>query len=200
MNYRQYCTLLDGNYWADDDALYLKYFNRVYQIYDELRLRRGSMSEVKKYLQEQKFDNDAEKFWIYSFIITLIEASRQKDESLGRCKMQLAREIEPLRERIMSQPTSTGKSPVYLTERTGAKIDIIRVLNVLYEMGTFTGENGKKIIKKDFMIAMGQAMNMDLSGYDKDLSRSLSDSTKLEKHLRIFENMLQKMTDIFNMH
>lgn len=50
------------------------------------------------------------------------------------------------------------------------------------------------------MIAMGQAMNMDLSGYDKDLSRSLSDSTKLEKHLRIFENMLQKMTDIFNMH
>lgn len=100
----------------------------------------------------------------------------------------------------MSQPTSTGKSPVYLTERTGAKIDIIRVLNVLYEMGTFTGENGKKISKKDFMIAMGQAMNMDLSGYDKDLSRSLSDSTKLEKHLRIFENMLQKMTDIFNMH
>lgn len=200
LNYRQYCTLLDGNYWADDDTLYLKYFNRVYQIYDELRLRRGSMSEVKKYLQEQKFDNDAEKFWIYSFIITLIEAPRQKDESLGRCKMQLAREIEPLRERIMSQPTSTGKSPVYLTERTGAKIDIIRVLNVLYEMGTFTGENGKKISKKDFMVAMGQAMNMDLSGYDKDLSRSLSDSTKLEKHLRIFENMLQKMTDIFNMH
>lgn len=76
LNYRQYCTLLDGNYWADDDTLYLKYFNRVYQIYDELRLRRGSMSEVKKYLQEQKFDNDAEKFWIYSFIITLIEASR----------------------------------------------------------------------------------------------------------------------------
>jgi len=200
LNYRQYCTLLDGNYWADDDTLYLKYFNRVYQIYDELRLRRSSMSEVKKYLQVQSFDNDAEKFWIYSFIITLIEASGQKDESLGRCKMQLAREIEPLRERIMSQPSSSIKSPVYLAERTGAKIDIIRILNVLYEMGTFTGENGKKIKKKDFMIAMGQAMNVDLTNYDKDLSRSLSDSTKLDKHLRVFENMLQKMTDIFNMH
>ena len=200
LNYRQYCTLLDGNYWADDDTLYLKYFNRVYQIYDELRLRRNSMLEVKSYLKEQSFDNDAEKFWIYSFIITLIEASGQKDESLGRCKMQLTREIEPLRERIMPQPAATGKSPVYLTERTGVKIDIIRILNVLYEMGMFTGEGGRKISKKVFMIAMGQAMNMDLSGYDKDLSRSLSDSTKLEKHLRVFENMLQKMTDIFNLH
>ncbi len=200
LNYRQYCTLQDGNYWDDDDTLYLKYFNRVYKIYDELRLHRNSMSEVKKYLKGQAFDNDVEKFWIYSFIITLIEASSQKDESLSRCKMQLAREIEPLRERIMSQPASTGKSPVYLTERTGAKIDIIRILNVLYELGTFTGENGKKISKKDFMMAMGQAINIDLSAYDKDLSRSLSDSTKLEKHLRVFENMLQKMTDIFNMH
>ena len=169
LNYRQYCTLLDGNYWADDDTLYLKYFNRVYQIYDELRLCRSSMSEVKKFLQEQTFGNDAEKFWIYSFIITLIETSGQKDESLGRCKMQLAREIAPLREKIMYQTAPTSKSSVYLAERTGAKIDIIRILNVLYEMGTFVGENGKKISKKDFMIAMGQAMNVDLRGYEKDL-------------------------------
>ena len=187
LNYRQYCTLQDGKYWEDDDTLYLNYFNRVYEIYDELRLRRSSMLEVKKYLKEQLF-------------ITLIEASKQKDESLGRCKVQLAREIEPLREKVILQPVSQGMSPVYLADRTGIRIDIIRILNVLYELGTFTGENGKKIRKKDVMIAMGQAMNIDLSGYDKDLSRSLSDSTKLEKHQKVFEDMLQKMTDIFNKH
>lgn len=146
------------------------------------------------------FDNDVEKYWVYAFIITLIEASKQKDESLGRCKVQLAREIEPLREKVILQPVSQGMSPVHLADRTGIRIDIIRILNVLYEMGTFTGENGKKIRKKDVMIAMGQAMNIDLSGYDKDLSRSLSDSTKLEKHQKVFEDMLQKMTDIFNRH
>jgi hypothetical protein len=70
-------------------------------------------------------------------------------------------------------------------------------LNVLFEMGMFTGEGGKKISKKDFMVAMGKSMNIDLSNYDKDLSRSLSDSTKLEKHQKIFQTMLQKMTDIF---
>lgn len=47
LNYRQYCTLQDGKYWEDDDTLYLNYFNRVYEIYDELRLRRSSMLEVK---------------------------------------------------------------------------------------------------------------------------------------------------------
>ena len=200
LNYRQYCTLQDGRYWEDDDTLYLNYFNRVYEIYDELRLRRSSMLEVKKYLKEQLFCNDVEKYWVYAFIITLIEASKQMDESLGRCKVQLAREIEPLREKVILQPVSQGMSPVYLADRTGIRIDIIRILNVLYELGTFTGENGKKIRKKDVMIAMGQAMNIDLSGYDKDLSRSLSDSTKLEKHQKVFEDMLQKMTDIFNKH
>lgn len=52
--------------------------------------------------------------------------------------------------------------------------------------------------KKEFFITMGQAMNIDLSDYDKDLSRSLSDSTKLEKHTRLFEEMKQKMIEIFN--
>ena len=92
------------------------------------------------------------------------------------------------------------KSSVYLAERKGSKIDIIRILNVLYELGMFTGKDGESITKKEFMIAMGNAINVDLSRYDKDLSRALSDSTTLDKHLRIFNDMTQKMTDIFNMH
>ena len=95
-----------------------------------------------------------------------------------------------------SQP-STG-SPIHLREEKGVKIDVIRVLNALYELGKFTGEGGSRITKKDFFTAMGRALNIDLSNYDKDLSRSTSDSTALDKHLRIFDDMRQKMTDIFN--
>jgi hypothetical protein len=39
---------------------------------------------------------------------------------------------------------------------------------------------------------------LDLSDYDKDLSRAMSDSTKLEKHTRVFEDMKQKMIEIWN--
>lgn len=93
---------------------------------------------------------------------------------------------------------STQNSPVYLTDEKGAKIDIIRVLNVLYELGMFHGKNGAKLLKKDFFTAMGKAINKDLSNYDKDLSRSTSDSTALEKHLRIFVEMKKKMEEIWN--
>ena len=41
-------------------------------------------------------------------------------------------------------------------------------------------------------------MNTDLTNYDKDLSRSMSDSTKLEKHLKVFEDMRDKMKEKWN--
>lgn len=93
---------------------------------------------------------------------------------------------------------STNNSPVYLTDEKGAKIDIIRVLNVLYELGMFHGKDGANLLKKDFFTTMGKAINKDLSNYDKDLSRSTSDSTALEKHLRIFVEMKKKMEEIWN--
>ena len=45
---------------------------------------------------------------------------------------------------------------------------------------------------------MGRVFNVDLSDYDKDLSRSMSDSTKLEKHLKVFDDMKETMTYIWN--
>lgn len=89
-------------------------------------------------------------------------------------------------------------SEVYLSERTGAKIDYIRIINCLYELDFFTNESKNKITKKRVFSAFGETVNRDLSNYSKDFSRSLSDSTKLEKHLEIFDLMKEKMTDIFN--
>ncbi len=96
-------------------------------------------------------------------------------------------------------PTSQEPSPVYLAkEPRGFKIDLIRVVNVLYMLGFFTGKNGAKVTKKEVFTAIGKALNIDLSTYDSDLSRSLSDNTALEKHLSIFDRMRQKMVEVFN--
>lgn len=89
-------------------------------------------------------------------------------------------------------------SPVHLSTTRGTKIDFIRVLNCLYELGFFTDDKGGKISKKEVMTAVGKAVNVDLSEYQNDLSRSLSDSTKLEKHLTIFNRLKEKMTEVFN--
>ena len=65
-------------------------------------------------------------------------------------------------------------------------------------MGCFKGKDGAKLTKKDFFTEMGCILHIDLSDYDKDLSRSMSDSTKLDKHLKVFEDMKQKMIEIWN--
>lgn len=91
------------------------------------------------------------------------------------------------------------ESPVYLArEPRGFKIDLIRVINVLYMLGFFTGRDGRKVTKKEVFTAIGKSVNLDLANYDSDLSRSLSDSTALEKHLSIFDRMKQKMEEVFN--
>ena len=90
------------------------------------------------------------------------------------------------------------ESSIYLNKTKGQKIDLIRVLNAMFEMGCFKGKDGAKLTKKDFFTEMGCILHIDLSDYDKDLSRSMSDSTKLDKHLKVFEDMKQKMIEIWN--
>lgn len=90
------------------------------------------------------------------------------------------------------------ESPIYLSTTKGQKIDMIRVLNVMYEQGRFKGKDGRKLTKKEFFTWMGKVLNVDLSDYDKDLSRSMSDSTKLEKHTKVFDDMKEKMIEIWN--
>lgn len=103
----------------------------------------------------------------------------------------------PASEETVNDSFSAG-SHVFLSSARGTKIDFIRVVNCLYELGFFTDDKGGKISKKEVMTALGQAVNVNLSEYQNDLSRSLSDSTKLEKHLDIFDRLKGKMEEVFN--
>ena len=97
-----------------------------------------------------------------------------------------------------SEQKPMERSHVHLNPTTGMKIDFIRVMNTLFELGFFQTAQGGRLTKKEFFTTIGQAVNIDLSNYDKDLSRSTADSTALEKHLRVFDDMRRKMTEIFN--
>lgn len=93
---------------------------------------------------------------------------------------------------------SKTESPIYLNKSKGQKIDMIRVLDIMFEQGRFNGKNGADITKKAFFTTMGEVLHVDMSCYDKDLSRSMSDGTKLEKHLKVFEDMKKKMEEKWN--
>lgn len=88
-------------------------------------------------------------------------------------------------------------SSVYLSPVRGKKIDFIRVVNVLYELGLFTDKDGVRCTKKEAFRAFGRAVNLDLSNYNKDLSRALNDTTTRERQLQIFKDMKLKMAEIY---
>lgn len=112
------------------------------------------------------------------------------------CDAYLSEEVEDC---LNGEETiAVESSRVFLSAKRGSKIDFIRVVNVLYELGLFQDEQGGSVTKKKVFTTLGRFVNVDLSDYDKDLSRSLTDSTALEKHLKIFNQMKEKMEEIFN--
>ena len=88
---------------------------------------------------------------------------------------------------------------IFLSKERGRQLDMIRVINSIIELGFFIDENGRKSNKKDVFAVFGHAMNADFSNYSHDLSSSLTDSTSMNKHLKIFEDMLDMMKKIFNL-
>lgn len=87
---------------------------------------------------------------------------------------------------------------IFLSKERGRRLDIIRIINVMIELGFFIDSNGKKSSKKDVFSVFGNALDTDFSNYSHDLASSLTDSTSMKKHLKIFEDMLEVMKNIFN--
>ena len=118
----------------------------------------------------------------------------------GNTMEQIKAAQKNLEARKSSVPASGEgfKSTIKINEKKFAKIDLIRIINALSEIGFFASTEGKTKIKTQCFITIGNALNVDLGDYNKDLTRSLQDNTKLEKHLDIFNKMAQAMTDYFN--
>lgn len=199
LNYQQYDRLTSGGYMADEDQTMLQYFNSAFEIYDQLRLHKQSVSGARNYLRTLQFKDDNQKYWTLEYVITMIDEYEHEDDQLARCRKEIEKIILPLQQTVVKQEDMLlEKSKVYLNSRKGTKLDLIRIINALYELGFFTDEAGGKIQKKIVFSTIGKSLNIDLTSYDKDLSRSLSDSTALEKHLKIFNDMLTCMTNVFN--
>jgi hypothetical protein len=76
-----------------------------------------------------------------------------------------------------------------------SKIDFIRIINVLWELKGFEISEGGCPTKENTMKTFGNIIGIDLSNYDKDLSKALKNSS-LETNVGIFEKMINKATSI----
>lgn len=76
-----------------------------------------------------------------------------------------------------------------------SKSDLIRILNVIYELKFICNLNEEIPSKKDFMLAMGRFLSTDLSRYDEILTKG--NIVELEKYLSIFNTMIDKAQSIW---
>ena len=91
---------------------------------------------------------------------------------------------------LLKAHTTTPKAkPIFkLSDKKGAKIDFIRVLNALYELRFFHKTDGQIPTKQEFIETMGEYLGADLSKYHSNLSQALQNQ-KLEVNLKVFEEM-----------
>lgn len=100
------------------------------------------------------------------------------------------------KENAPNNPSDIG-SPLHLS-KNASKIDLIRIMNAWYECGKVVDANGAKPTKKEFFTWVGNLFNIDLTGYDKDLSNSMSSSVAYDKQIHIFEELKEKHENIYN--
>lgn len=83
---------------------------------------------------------------------------------------------------------SQKQSRFKLDEKKGNKIDLIRILDAMYELRLFKLEDGLLPNKKQFIEEAGDFFGIDLSNYHADLSQALKNG-KVESNVEIFEKM-----------
>lgn len=101
---------------------------------------------------------------------------------------QCQTEIKKLKDLAeLEQQGHPDRSPFKLSGKTGAKTNLIRVLNALYELNLIELENGQRPTKEQFMQQIGGFMGVDMKRYEQTLSTALEQP--LETNLKVFDEL-----------
>ena len=104
-----------------------------------------------------------------------------------KCELEIKKLNEVLK--LEAHTTTPKAKPIFkLSDKKGAKTDLIRVLNALYELRLFNKTNGQIPTKQEFIETMGEYLGVDLSKYHSNLSQALHNQP-LEVNLKVFEEM-----------
>jgi len=135
---------------------------------------------------------------IILFVIRLIDTFEPDDTQLERSKKELSKSISDIRNKYENEESRT-KSKLHLCSKKGYKVNFIRVVNVLYELGFFQGESNERVSKKEVFASFGDLLNANYSSFQNDLTTTQSASNSDLKCLtEIFEKMLEKQKELIN--
>lgn len=103
-----------------------------------------------------------------------------------QCELEIKKLKTLLELEFITNPPT--KQIFQLSKRKGAKTDLIRILNAVYELRLIDKVDGQTPGKQEFIEAFGGYLGIDLSGYHTNLSQALKNQP-LEVNLKVFEEM-----------
>ena len=146
-------------------------------------------NKTKQHLEKLPDTNEKIKY----LIIKKAEYDQQKDiemvigTSFGKkCEIEI-KKLKALAE-LENEPEQKKTIQQFQLSKKYGKIDLIRILNAIYELKMIEKPDGQIPSKEKFMKQAGNFFGNDLSKYDTDLSQAFN-NTALEANLKIFEDM-----------
>jgi len=157
----------------------------------EKQEEKNDFENVKKHLETLSDTNSKIKYLIE------IETEYQQNKKGWEIELgtpfdkQCELEIKKLKDfwDLELRPNSQTNIIFRLTNTKGAKIDLIRILNAVYELRLIEKTNGQFPAKQEFMEAFGNFIGTDLSHYHTNLSQALKNQPT-EVNLKVFEDMI----------
>jgi len=154
--------------------------------FDFIKIKQDSEG-IENLVDKIVFFEEQKTFYLQSDKKHEIKLFEQGISFAEKCEL----EIDKLKKiaDLKTKTISINKQPIFkLSDKTGAKTDLIRVLNALYEIRLFTKIDGQIPTKQEFIETMGEYLGVDLSKYHTNLSQSLKNQP-LEVNIKVFEDM-----------
>lgn len=137
-----------------------------------------------KYLTNLLFDYSAQAYEIeeieHEYYLSIGYIDWIKTE-IDRCEYEQSQ---------VKNASTDNKAMFQLSNKKGAKIDLIRILNALYEIRLIEKSNGQIPTKQEFFETMGKYLGVDLSNYHTNLSQAFKNQS-LEVNLIVFEKLIE---------
>ena len=118
------------------------------------------------------------------------------NNELTRTKRELKKTKKNLDSSILQLKRLNDPNAKVVFNDSKKKIDFIRVIYILNELGFFVGQNGKKAKKGDIFEAFGKAVDISLDSFSQDWNMQFERADDTSRYVEIFREMEQVMRKI----
>ena len=168
-----------------DYDVFIKPYTEIWyslELFDRhLRVDKAALPNAEYLLKLKELDKQYRNVFLYH----TIHGDFHQYEVSEKIVNLLSNEIESSLNSNNSGTTPTGFK---LSTKRGVRIDLIRILNAMYELKMIKDNNDQIPTKELFMKQSGEFFGNDFSNYDTDLSQAMNNSS-VEANLKIFDEL-----------